>query len=87
MTGLCAPDLFHANMVAREMVLSAGMGRKIGECDMLYNTSFTLHCHYGCTANSGGVATGGCSSNRIWDMTQCRSRSCTGYVYSKIMRA
>jgi hypothetical protein len=31
MTGLCAPDLFHANMVAREMVLSAGMGRKMGE--------------------------------------------------------
>jgi hypothetical protein len=31
MTSLCAPDLFHANMVAREMVLSAGMGRKIGE--------------------------------------------------------
>jgi hypothetical protein len=31
MTGLCAADLFHANMVAREMILSAGMGRKIGE--------------------------------------------------------
>lgn len=30
-TGLCAPDLFHANMVAREMILSAGMGRKLGE--------------------------------------------------------
>jgi hypothetical protein len=31
MTGLCAADLFHANIVAREMILSAGMGRKIGE--------------------------------------------------------
>ncbi|WIA15942.1 hypothetical protein OEZ85_012685 [Tetradesmus obliquus] len=35
MTGLCAPDLFHANMVAREMVLSAGMGRKIGPMDLM----------------------------------------------------
>lgn len=29
MTGLGSPDLFHANMIAREMVLSAGMGSKV----------------------------------------------------------
>lgn len=29
MTGLGSTDLFHANMIAREMVLSAGMGRKV----------------------------------------------------------
>jgi hypothetical protein len=32
LTGLGTPDLFHANMIAREMVLSAGMGRKVGSC-------------------------------------------------------
>lgn len=37
MTGLCAADLFHANIVAREMILSAGMGRKIGEYLLNYS--------------------------------------------------
>jgi hypothetical protein len=35
MTGLGTPDLFHANMIAREMVLSAGMGRKVGPMDLM----------------------------------------------------
>ena len=34
-TGLGAPDLFHANLIAREMVLSAGMGAKTGPVDAL----------------------------------------------------
>ncbi len=35
MTGLGAADLFHANMIAREMILSAGMGRKMGPVDLM----------------------------------------------------
>eukprot|EP00878_Enallax_costatus_P001473 GHUV01001624.1.p1 GENE.GHUV01001624.1~~GHUV01001624.1.p1 ORF type:complete len:977 (+),score=283.07 GHUV01001624.1:432-2933(+) len=36
MTGLGAADLFHANMIAREMILSAGMGRKMGPVDLMH---------------------------------------------------
>jgi hypothetical protein len=43
MTGLCAPDLFHANMVAREMVLSAGMGRKMGELQGRQHHAISKH--------------------------------------------
>eukprot|EP00879_Flechtneria_rotunda_P027270 GHRR01029205.1.p1 GENE.GHRR01029205.1~~GHRR01029205.1.p1 ORF type:complete len:107 (-),score=40.82 GHRR01029205.1:543-863(-) len=34
-TGMGAADLFHSNMVAREMILSAGMGRKVGPMDLM----------------------------------------------------
>ncbi len=34
-TGLGAPDMFHANMIAREMVLSAGMNSKLGPMDLM----------------------------------------------------
>lgn len=34
-TGLGTPDLFHANMIAREMILSAGMGQKVGPLDLM----------------------------------------------------
>lgn len=36
MTAMGAPDLFQANMIAREMVLSMGMGRRSGPMDMMY---------------------------------------------------
>lgn len=35
-TAMGAPDLFHANMIAREMVLSMGMGRRMGPVDLMY---------------------------------------------------
>jgi hypothetical protein len=35
MTGLGAADLFHANMVAREMILSAGKLRRLLRCTVL----------------------------------------------------
>jgi len=34
-TGLGAPDMFHANMIAREMVLSAGFNRKLGPVSLM----------------------------------------------------
>ncbi|GFR51495.1 hypothetical protein Agub_g13859, partial [Astrephomene gubernaculifera] len=35
MTGQGSPDLFHANLIAREMVMSFGMGRRTGPLDLL----------------------------------------------------
>lgn len=35
-TAMGAPDLYHANMIAREMVLSMGMGRRMGPVDLLH---------------------------------------------------
>ncbi|MEW5306932.1 MAG: hypothetical protein WDW36_009362 [Sanguina aurantia] len=35
-TGLGSPDLFHANMIAREMILTMGMGRKMGPVDLMH---------------------------------------------------
>eukprot|EP00798_Chlamydomonas_sp_ICE-L_P024177 gene24177-9766_t len=35
MTGISAPDHFHANMIAREMVLEFGMGKKTGPVDLM----------------------------------------------------
>ncbi|KXZ53715.1 hypothetical protein GPECTOR_6g632 [Gonium pectorale] len=35
MTGMGSPDLFHANLIAREMVLSMGMGRRTGPVDLM----------------------------------------------------
>jgi len=35
-TGMGAPDLFHANMIAREMVLAMGMGRRMGPVDLMH---------------------------------------------------
>lgn len=46
MTGLGSTDLFQANMIAREMVLSAGMGRKVREGVM-------VGCWVGCWAGLG----------------------------------
>ncbi len=34
--GLGAPDLFHANMIAREMILEMGMGRRTGPVDLMH---------------------------------------------------
>ncbi|GLI67098.1 hypothetical protein VaNZ11_011303 [Volvox africanus] len=34
-TGMGSPDLFHANLIAREMVMSMGMGRRTGPVDLL----------------------------------------------------
>jgi hypothetical protein len=48
---MCAADLFHANMVAREMVLAAGMGRRTGPIDAL-----TLHPSV--TADASGAGGG-----------------------------
>ncbi|KAG2495020.1 hypothetical protein HYH03_006952 [Edaphochlamys debaryana] len=39
MTGMGSPDLFHANLIAREMVLSMGMGRKTGPLDLMRVTA------------------------------------------------
>ncbi len=36
-----APDLFHANLIAREMILSMGMGRRTGPLDFLRVTGNT----------------------------------------------
>ncbi len=36
MTAMGSPDLFHANMIAREMVLTMGMGRRMGPVDLMY---------------------------------------------------
>jgi len=30
-----APDLFHANMIAREMVMTMGMGRRMGPVELM----------------------------------------------------
>lgn len=30
-----APDLFHANLIAREMILGLGMGRRTGPLDLM----------------------------------------------------
>ncbi|KAG2437047.1 hypothetical protein HYH02_011309 [Chlamydomonas schloesseri] len=35
MTGMGSPDLFHANLIAREMIMSMGMGRRTGPIDLL----------------------------------------------------
>lgn len=34
--GLGVQDMFHANMIAREMVLAAGMGPKMGPVDLMH---------------------------------------------------
>ena len=34
-TGLGAPDMFHANMIAREMILSAGFNKKLGPVSLM----------------------------------------------------
>lgn len=33
--GMGSPDLFHANLIAREMIMSMGMGRRTGPIDLL----------------------------------------------------
>lgn len=33
---MSAPDLFHANLIAREMVLALGMGRRMGPLDLMH---------------------------------------------------
>ncbi|GLC69378.1 ATP-dependent zinc metalloprotease FTSH 1 [Pleodorina starrii] len=35
LTGMGSPDLFHANLIAREMIMSMGMGRRTGPVDLL----------------------------------------------------
>mmetsp|Transcript_3123 Transcript_3123/g.6809 ORF Transcript_3123/g.6809 Transcript_3123/m.6809 type:complete len:1041 (+) Transcript_3123:95-3217(+) len=35
LTGIGAPDVFHANMIAREMILGMGMGRRMGPLDLM----------------------------------------------------
>ncbi len=34
--GMSSPDVFHANMIAREMVLGMGMGRRMGPFDLMH---------------------------------------------------
>ena len=34
-----AADTFHANVIAREMILSMGMGKRMGPVDMMHTTS------------------------------------------------
>ena len=36
---LGAADTFHANIIAREMILSMGMGRRMGPVDLMHTTS------------------------------------------------
>ena len=38
-TALGAADTFHANIIAREMILSMGMGRRMGPVDLMHTTS------------------------------------------------
>lgn len=35
-TGLGAPDMFQANMIAREMIMSAGMNQRLGPVDLMH---------------------------------------------------
>ncbi len=53
-TGLGVPDVFHANMIAREMVLSAGMGRKMGPMDLM---RLKVGAGFGGARGSGGAWT------------------------------
>ncbi len=36
---LGSADVFHANMIAREMIMSMGMGKRMGPVDLMHTTS------------------------------------------------
>jgi len=53
-TAMGAPDLFHANMIAREMVMSMGMGRRMGPMDLMHiQDRQDLSTHVGQGGDSG----------------------------------
>lgn len=56
---MSAPDLFHANLIAREMVLALGMGRRMGPLDLMHvvpanqNTGMLLRSPEVCEEGGG----------------------------------